>query len=274
MSVIESIIYGFVSGLTEFLPVSSIGHQALMLQLFGLDSREPIRDLLVHLAALIALLLAGRPLFQRLRRVQSLPARRRSKAVSERNVFFELRLIKTAAVPMIAGFLLYTTTRSLESKPIYLCLFFALNGVVLLFPEYMRHGNKDARFLTGLDAILMGLFGALSALPGISRVGFMNAYALSRGADRQKITNWLLAVSVPALFLLTAFDIYHLFVIPIGAISFLTVIGYVISGMLSFCGTYLGINLLRFMTVHVGFGGFAYYSFGAAIFSFVLYLIT
>ena len=63
MSIIGSIIYGIVSGLTEILPVSSQANQMVMRQIFGVSHKEPIRDLLVHIAILAALLLACRGMF-------------------------------------------------------------------------------------------------------------------------------------------------------------------------------------------------------------------
>ena len=63
MSFLESLIYGLVSGLSEFLPVSSLGHQALMLRLFGLGNREPGRDVFVHIGILVALISACRAMF-------------------------------------------------------------------------------------------------------------------------------------------------------------------------------------------------------------------
>jgi len=53
VSFLESIVYGFISGLTELIPVSPQGHQALMLRLFGVSVREPVRDMFVHIAILI-----------------------------------------------------------------------------------------------------------------------------------------------------------------------------------------------------------------------------
>ena len=45
MSFFNSIFYGFISGITEILPVSSQAHQALMRYLFGVDTRIPIKRL-------------------------------------------------------------------------------------------------------------------------------------------------------------------------------------------------------------------------------------
>lgn len=274
MSIFESILYGLVSGLAEFLPVSSQGHQGIMMQVFGLSNREPLRDLFVHIAMILSLLYSCKPLFLRIRREHQLASRsrrRRSKAIRTQ---YDLRLIKSAGFPLLIGFLLYFTTKQYELKPLYLALFFCINGIILMVPEYIRHGNKDARFMTGLDAVLLGLLGALSALPGISRIGSMNAYCLSRGTDRQHALNWLLVLTMPMIVLFILFDIVELFTLGFGILTFVGFLGCLISGVMAFVGGYFGIRMVRFLTVRPGFVGFAYYSWGAALFSLVLYLIA
>jgi hypothetical protein len=45
-----------------------------------------------------------------------------------------------------------------------------------------------------------------------------------------------------------------------------------LASLTAFVGSYLGITFIRFLAVKVGFSGFAYYSWGAALFAFILYL--
>lgn len=77
MGLFASIIYGIVSGLTEIFPVSSQANQMVMRQLFGVSQKEPIRDLLVHIAVLLGLYLACRGMFAKIRREQVLAHRMR-----------------------------------------------------------------------------------------------------------------------------------------------------------------------------------------------------
>lgn len=274
MSLFESILYGLVSGFTEFLPVSSLGHQAVMMRLFGMDCREPVRDILVRLAVILSFFFGCRNMLTRLRREQLIASRSRRKRTYEKKGLFDLRLVKTATYPLVIGLLLYIVTRKLEFRPIYLALFFLINGIIIMIPEYVRHGNKDSRTMSGLDAILMGLGGALSAFPGISRVGTSMGIALMRGADRHHALNWSLLLSIPALVLFLVFDIVNLFTISLGTVSFGVIAGYLLSAAAAFGGGYLSIIFIRFLTERSSFSGFAYYSWGAAMFSFVLYLIA
>ena len=54
MDLIQSILYGLFSGFTEFLPISSSAHQALLLRLSGQSQRDSVFDLFVHAALLLA----------------------------------------------------------------------------------------------------------------------------------------------------------------------------------------------------------------------------
>ena len=45
-----------------------------------------------------------------------------------------------------------------------------------------------------------------------------------------------------------------------------------LTGALSFGGGMVSIGFMRYLSVKAGFDGFSYYSFGLALFSFILYL--
>lgn len=274
MSFFDSIIYGFVSGLTEFIPVSPQGHQALMMRLFGLSVREPMRDMLVHIAVLIALVTTCRTMFTHINMESRLSKRARRGRSAARRATYDLSLIKTAAFPLLAGLISYFGTRKYESNLLVLAGFFILNGIVVLVPEHARHGNKDARFMSRWDGIAFGLIGAFSALPGISRVGAMNFYMSLRGAGRDNCMNWILLLSVPVLVFYIFIDLVLLFILPLGTITFITLLQYLVSAAAAYCGGYLGIVFMRYLSVHTGYSGFAYYSWGVAMFTFVLYLIA
>ena len=51
MNFFESCLYGLFSGLAEFLPVSAEAHQVLLRQLFGVEGKLPLLNLLGHIGA-------------------------------------------------------------------------------------------------------------------------------------------------------------------------------------------------------------------------------
>ena len=274
MSVFESILYGIVSGIAEFLPVSTQGHQAVLLRLFGQSFRDPLRDVMVHIALLAALLFGCRNFLLRIQREQVIISRSRRKHTYDFNSIYDLRFIKTAAIPFAVGLIAYFRMQRFEQEPLSLVVFFIVNGLALMIPEYIRKGNKTGRLMTGLDGILFGIFSAFSCFPGISRIGCGMGYASIRGADRTHALSWALLLSIPALVLWIVFDIIQLFSFGIAAITFLSVLSYIFSGIFAFIGGFAGISLIRFIAEKSSFLGFSYYSFGIAMFTFVLYLIA
>lgn len=276
MQLFESIIYGFVSGLTEIFPVSSQANQMVMRQLFGIAQKEPIRDLLVHIAVLAALFAACRGLFARIRREQVLAhrMRRNPSQVHALKGVYDMRLVRSAAPIMIVGlFANLFFTQFYHNRPMF-SIALLLNGALTLIPIYMHQGNKDARAMTGSDGILIGLAAAFSAVPGISRNGAIMSAALMRGAQKENGLTWAMLLSVPALVVLLLLDFISIFTIGVGTVTLAGVGGYFASMVFAFGGAYLAVTLLRTLVRNADFSGFAFYDIGLAMLAFVLYLLV
>ena len=275
MDVLKNLIYGFISGITEFLPVSSGAHQGLIRYIFGIETRDSLQNLLVHIGIVFAVILGFRETISRLHREQKNLAsgKKRSKSLDIKAAY-DLKLVKTAAVPLFIGLILSFATWRWEGSLLAIMAFLLVNALVLLLADHAPQGNKDARTLTGLDGILIGVLGALSALPGISRTGMITSYTTLRGADRGHSTSWAIVLCIPAMIFAIVFDFYGIFSLGVGSLTFVGFLGCVVSGISAFFGGYLGISLLQTILSHSGFSGFAYYSLGVSFLSFILYLIT
>lgn len=276
MSLFASVIYGIVSGLTEIFPVSSQANQMVMRQLFGVAQKEPIRDLLVHIAILAAIFVACRSMFTKIRREQVLAYRMRRNPSQVRALkgVYDMRLVRSAAPIMLVGMLANLLFTNLyENRPLF-CLILIINGALTLIPTYMHQGNRDARSMSGMDGMLIGLAAAFSAIPGISRNGAIMFMTLIREADKRNGVTWALLLSVPAMVMLLVLDIISMFTVGIGTITLATLGGYLLSMLFAFVGAYFGVSAIRMLITHSDYSGFAYYDFGLALFSFVLYLIA
>ena len=269
----ESILYGFVSGCAEILPISLEAHQAIMLKLFGINQKLPFCDLLIHIAILAAVIIGCRGTFLRIRRESRAYSRSRNRTYRTAG-HYEMRLLRTVSVPLVLGQLFRISADSLQLNYVWIAIFLLINGLFLFVQEYMPHSNKKASQMTSIDSVLMGVFSALSVLPGISRNGVLLSYSITRGADKQSAVNWLLLLSVPALIVLCIFDVVGIVSLGFGIASFVVFLCYLLAALLAFAGAYLAILLLRILAVHTGFGVFTYYSWGAALFTIVLYLIS
>ena len=81
-------------------------------------------------------------------------------------------------------------------------------------------------------------------------------------------------MTVPTILFLLVLDLISVFTVGLTALSFWLFIGYILSISAAFAGGYIAIKLMRFLLVNSGLSGFAYYSWGAAAFTFILYLIA
>lgn len=276
LSWLESIIFGFISGLTEFLPVSSKAHRTLLLELFGAGKETALTQLIVHAAILVVLLQTCNGAIQHLNKERKLlrtPKRRRTRQPDARAVK-EMKLLRTTAIPMVIGLIILSRFSVNTNGLHFLAFFWILNGVLLYFPTYISKANKDARSMSPMDGVLTGISGMLSAFPGISRIAVTSAAMISRGADWHYAGHFCLLLSIPAMIALIILDVAALIAAGIGTISLIIVMKYLLIAAGTYFGAFYGVQLLRFLTAKGGFVDLSYYCWGMALFSFILYLVT
>ncbi len=273
MSFIENILYGFISGLAEFLPVSSQAHQAIMLHLFGAKDNG-LLQFFVHFGMLTALLVSFRSQISRLNRevrLAALPKKRRRRE-PDRLALMEVSLLKTAGLLLMMAFVLYIPAGSLNRRLNYVALFLLLNGFILYVPHLLSTGNKDARSMSPLDAVMIGIVGALGMLPGVSFIGTLAGVFSIRGADRQKTVTWPYLLLMPVLMCFLGFDIHQMITQGIGSVGFGTLISWLAAGVAAYLGATAAVSSMRFVAAKIGYSGFSFYSWGAALFAFILFL--
>lgn len=271
MNWFECIIYGLVSGFSEFIPVSASAQGQILQQLFGATGNDAVRDLLIHIFALIAFLIAWRNPLEAFRQNAYL-AQRRSRYGRRNRENSDTRFVRSCTVPMLLIMLLcfyFKGQKSLTTTAVVLFI----NGIVLYLPERMLRGNKSARGMSALDAWIVGAVGALSVIPGFSRVGLSLSASQILGADKKHSMNWAYMLCVPALLLLIGAD---LVAIVFGGQSLQLstgFFGYLLISFFSFAGSYLSMYLMQNIILHRSMSAFAYYSWGSALFAFILYLL-
>lgn len=274
LSWLQSLILGFVSGLTDILPVCAQAHKAVLLKMFGTDVEPPIMRLLIHIATLAALYYCCRSQISRIQRqlkLAKVPKKRRKRPVDMRTIL-DFRLLRTMMIPLVIGYLFYMKTSVWNTSLNWIALFVLVNAVVLYLPVLLPTGNKDSRSMSRLEGVMVGFGGALSVLPGISSMGAMNAAGSLCGGERTYVLNMSLLMQMAVTVLLIVFDIVMLLDLGAGTISFAILVSYLISAAAAFLGVFLGVRVMRTLAANIGFNGFAYYSLGLALFTFILYL--
>ncbi len=268
----ESLIYGLISGVTEFLPISSQAHQRLMLQLFGVDISDPVRDLFIHIALLFSLYSGCRTLFDQVKRDRRIQQRKRSNTYRYSHIALDMRLVKSASAPMLLAMVALYYFRAKDVSLLTLALFLLINGIILFAPDRMLQSNKDVRSMSVMDSILIGFSGALSVFPGVSRMGTIISSSVARGADKQHALNWGFLLSVPAIILFIGIDLFTIFTFQVDINFWSNFFSYILSAAFSYLGGYISIRGLKLLVSNMGISGFCYYSWGAALFTFIIYL--
>ena len=268
MNWFESILYGIVCGITEFLPISSLAHKKILLKLFG-QVTDPLQDLIVHLALLASVLVGCRNLIDQLRRSRHLRSNNR-RGIRGNNSVHEVRFLKNSAIAMLIAYFALLKCVPIGENLLFIALFSLVNTVILFVASRMMQGNKDERSVSILDSFVVGLAGSLSVFSGISRIAAMLAAATFRGIEKRKAVNWVLLLSIPALLLLVALDIFYLFTAAMHVTgNFWT---YLLSGISAYIAGYFGVIFMRSASNNNDHSGYAIYAFGVMLFSLFLYL--
>jgi undecaprenyl-diphosphatase len=192
MNSFEALLLGLIQGLTEFLPVSSSGHLAVLEHIWKLpaESRLPLTTML-HGATALAVIFYFAPLLARLiRGLWAGDAARRSS--SWRMVGF----IVVASIPAgLIGVLFSDLIDRAFSSPLLVGLMLLVTGTVLFGTR-----SSQARGKTGwFRALLVGVAQAIAILPGVSRSGATIASGLHLGMERREAFEFSFLLAIPAI---------------------------------------------------------------------------
>ncbi len=251
MNTFEAFFLGLVQGITEFLPISSSGHLALLERFLRAPGGGLGFDILLHLGTLAALLLYFRRDWQEMGQAFINPNRYNRP---ERRLLFFLAV---AVIPgALAGVLLEKKAETVFRQPVHIAVLLGSVGLLLILAErYARHRRSLDSLRLG-DALLIGLSQALAIMPGVSRSGITMTMALFLGFTRPSSARFSFLLATPIIAGAGIFHIPKWFKAPPENLSILAAsFGFLGAAVAS----YLTIRyLLRFLQRHT-FYPFAYY---------------
>lgn len=274
LSWLQSLIFGLISGLTEILPVSAQAHRLVLLKMLGVNAEPAVLRLMIHIGTIGALYFYCKGYIVRIMRAQRLakiPKSRRKRPL-DTEALMDFNLLKTTLIPIILVFLVYGKLSFLRGKLLYVAALLLINGLILYIPQYLPGSNKQSGALSRVDSLFFGLGGALGTLPGVSAIGSAVSIGSVRGMDMKQVLNWALLMNIPVNMGLAVFDLLELIQGGAGSLSFLALFYSLFAGAAAFIGIALGIRLLKKVAESVGYSVFGFYSWGAALLTFVFYL--
>ncbi len=223
ISVFQAVVLGFLQGVTELFPISSLGHTVLFPTLFGWNSIVRVQSqpesfwlafvVMLHVGSALGLLIyfwrdwvkIVKAFFRTLRY-------RRVTTPTERLAWL---IIFASIPPGIIGLLLEHPIRVALAKPEAAAIFLTINGFMLLGAERLRRtsevrtlaqregakadGGRRLETLDYREAGVIGLAQSTALIPGISRDGVCMTAGLVRGMDHVDSARYAFLLATPII---------------------------------------------------------------------------
>ena len=216
MPIFEAIVLGIVQGLTEFLPISSTAHLALVpwlvtrLGLANWSDPGLTFDVALHAGTLFAILLYfWRTWIQIIRaalggkvvRFSETSDNQTNLTPEEQNR--ERRLLWymiAATIPAgLAGAALEKRVETTFRAPALVASMLILVGIIMWLAERVSRYEKPLSQITFVDAMIVGILQAFAIIPGVSRSGITITGGLFRNFTRDAAARFSFLLSTPII---------------------------------------------------------------------------
>ena len=223
LSYFQAVVLGFLQGVTELFPISSLGHTVLFPTLFGWNSLVKAQSqsesfwlafvVMLHVGSAVGLLLYfWRDYVEIVGAFFATLRKRRAETPSERLAW----LIIIASIPAgVLGLALEHQLRTLTAKPEVAAVVLMVNGLLLLGAERFRRraevrelalregakpdGGRQLETLEYREAVVVGFAQSTALLAGISRDGVTMGTALARGLDHSDSARFAFLLATPII---------------------------------------------------------------------------
>jgi len=249
MSWLQVVVLSIVQGLTEFLPVSSSGHLAIVSRVFfdgdAGASFTAVSQLGTEAAVLVYF---GRDI---VRIVKAWfgglfdPGRRD-------NIDYRMGwYVIIGSIPIgVLGLLFKDVIRSEARNLWVVATALLVFSAVIAVAEYYGRQDRHIEQLTWRDGLLVGLAQCLALIPGVSRSGATISAGLALGLDRPLAARFGFLLAIPAVFASGLFSLPDAFN-PVSEGMSATGLQLAVSVAITFVVGFAAVSwLLRFLTNH------------------------
>jgi undecaprenyl-diphosphatase len=202
VSVLHAIILGIVQGLTEYFPISSSGHLALVPWAMGWDdfdgndSLQKAFDVALHLGTLAGALTYFRRDVARYARAGLGPLFQRGDRQWTQDGKIAWLLLASAVPAAITGALFSSTIEQLDDTIWLIAVLLIVFGLLLGWADRLP-GTREVEEWRTKDAGAMGVGQALALVPGVSRSGVTITVARKLGFTRDSAARLAFLMSLP-----------------------------------------------------------------------------
>jgi undecaprenyl-diphosphatase len=192
VNLIEDLILGLVQGLTEFIPVSSSGHEVLIQNLFAGGSDHLLLEF-INLGTLLALLVFFRKKIWRIL----------VDIFKTKDYRLARNLVITSIPAGLIGYLLsdFIAKNSFFGSSITVIVALAIVGVVMIVLEKLPKASpvKTGDDLSWRRALVIGLAQTFALIPGVSRSGSTIIASRLSGLSSKEAAEYSFLASIPIM---------------------------------------------------------------------------
>ncbi|OHU97858.1 undecaprenyl-diphosphate phosphatase [Mycobacterium talmoniae] len=198
MSWLQVVVLAVVQGLTEFLPVSSSGHLALVSRLWFDDDAGASFTAVTQLGTEVAVLVYFARDIARIVKAWF----NGLFVAAHRGVDYRLGwYVIIGTIPIcVLGLLCKDQIRSGVRNLWVVATALVVFAAVIAAAEYLGRQTRHVEQLTYRDAIVVGLAQTLALVPGVSRSGATISAGLFLGLDRELAARFGFLLAIPAVF--------------------------------------------------------------------------
>ncbi len=190
---LQAVILGIVEGLTEFLPISSTGHQIVVADLIDFGGERAMAfNIIIQLGAILAVVWEfRRKIFDV---VVGLPKEREAQRSTA-------NLLIAFMPAVVLGVLFADLIHHYLFNPITVAAALVIGGVIMLWAERREHVIKVERVddMRWTDALKIGFAQCLAMIPGTSRSGSTIIGGLLFGMSRKAATEFSFFLAMPTM---------------------------------------------------------------------------
>jgi undecaprenyl-diphosphatase len=260
MDTFSASLYGVVQGLTEFLPISSSGHLALIPQFLDISDPGVAFDLTMHVGTAMAVIVYFRKELQKLIKDTFWFFLRRPEKLSPR-YYLPLYMLGSTLTTLILVLGLKDFVEKWGARtPQIIAFNLAFFGLLMVWADLKKKKSpqKDEWMIQQKQwkkALMIGLFQGLAIFPGVSRSGATLTISRFLGLERNEAARYSFLLSLPIIlggFILKLPDLFQ----EGSTVS----LGACLWGMsISFIVGLLSIHLFLKLVQNLGLGLYAIY---------------
>jgi undecaprenyl-diphosphatase len=199
MNTIQAIIIAVIEGLTEFLPISSTGHMAIVSAIMKIntDGFTKLFEVVIQLGAILSVVvLYGKKFFD------------------FKKISFYVKLLIAIIPALVFGALLKKHIDLLLEKPLIIAIIMLLGGIVLVFVDgwFKEPTIDNEEDINNKQSLMIGLYQVLAIIfPGLSRSAATIIGGMQQKLSRKVAAEFSFFLAVPTMMAATVKSLYDVY---------------------------------------------------------------